>query len=89
VKKTKKTSTEPDSLFVLKLILLVFVGGLWLRVTVDGSLVGLPLPIGFLLGLVLVSKDHFQIDRKIEYAVLVATMFISFFLPFGIVVALQ
>ena len=87
-RKQKAATKEPDSVYVLKLILLLFLGSLWLRITVNGEPWILPIPIGFLLGLLLVSRDHFQVDRKIEYALLVATMFVSYFLPFSIVLAL-
>jgi hypothetical protein len=83
-----KIQNESDSVYILKLILYIFLGALWLRVKVSGSDRGVPIPIGFLVGLLFASHDHFQIDRKIEYALLISAMLISFFLPFGIVLAL-
>ena len=83
-----KTQNEPDSVFVLKLVLYIFLGALWLRVNVGGSERGIPVPIGFIIGLLFASHDHFQIDRKIEYALLLAAMFVSFFLPFGLLLSL-
>ena len=90
MKKNRKTKVEneSDSVYILKLILYIFLGALWLRVNISGSERGIPVPIGFIIGLIFASHDHFKIDRKIEYALLLAAMFISFFLPFGIVLAL-
>lgn len=87
-KKNTPTS-ESDSAYFLKLVLYVLLGSFWLRfaqpleigyVTLNGF------PIGLLLGLLFASHDHFQIDRKIEYAILVIVTIITFFLPAGIVI---
>jgi hypothetical protein len=87
-KKKSSTTNEPDSTYFLKLVLYVILGSFWLRfanpwtisyVTLNGF------PIGLLLGLLFASHDHFQIDRKIEYAVLIIVTIITFFLPAGIV----
>ena len=62
-KKTK--ATETDSAYFLKLLLYFMVGLVWIKVN------GIPiLPIGLLAGLLFSTHEHFQIDRKIEYAVL-------------------
>jgi hypothetical protein len=86
--KKRTNSEESDGLFVLKLILLIFLGSIWLRVGVNGSEWGVPIPLGFLIGIILVQHEHFQIDRKIEYAALVGSVLVSFFLPFGLVLSL-
>lgn len=88
MKKRKQKASEADSVYVLKLLLFVFLGSLWLRVAINGTDWFVPLPVGFLIGLLLVSHEHFQIDRKIEYAVLVCAMLISFFLPFGLLLSI-
>jgi hypothetical protein len=86
----KKTppQQERDSTYFLKLVLYVIIGSFWLRfanpwtigyVTLNGF------PMGLLLGLLFASHDHFQIDRKIEYAILIIVTIITFFLPAGIV----
>lgn len=80
-----KRKTQSDSAFVLKIILYFFLGALWLSIERDGSNVFMPIPVGFLIALIFVSHDHFAIDRKIEYAVLVISMFVSFVLPIGLV----
>lgn len=62
--KTKKRR-EADSVYFLKILLYFILGTIWIRM--NGKAV---LPIGLLIGLLLASKDHFRIDRKVEYALL-------------------
>jgi hypothetical protein len=85
--KTKKklTANELDSIYVLKLVVYVILGSLWLKIT-RGQDVQIPIPIGFFIGLVFASHDHVQLDRKIGYAVLLIAMLIGFWAPFGIYV---
>jgi len=84
----KQTPQEKDSAFVMKIVLYFLLGALWLEITRDGKGIFMPIPVGFIVGLLFVSHDHFAIDRKIEYAVLVISMFVSFVLPIGLVLAL-
>ena len=89
-KKTKTPAkTEKDSTYFLKLVIYVILGSFWLKfaspVNVGGFMIQ-GFPLGLLLGLVLASHDHFQVDRKIEYAILVLMTIVCFFLPAGIVV---
>jgi len=89
-KRKKQTLTvEPDSKFFLKLVLYVILGSFWLKfqhpVQLGGFLFN-GFPLGLLIGLVFASHDHFQIDRKIEYAVLIIVTIVTFFLPAGIVI---
>lgn len=86
-KKTKKAA-ESDSAYFLKLILFFILGTLWVRLldVQIGPFEHVSLPIGLIIGLVFASHDHFQIDRKIEFAVLLAATFISFYLPVGITI---
>jgi hypothetical protein len=84
-KHNKKSPAEPDSVYFLKLILYVILGLTWLKFAEpvmigDFTLFGLPL--GFVLGLILASHDHFQIDRKIEYAILIITVVVGFVIPY-------
>ena len=44
------------------------------------------IPLGLVLGLIFASHDHFQVDRKIEYAVLIVVTILTYFLPAGIVI---
>ncbi len=85
---SKKQPKEQDGAYLLKLLLYVIVGSQWLRV-VDPTLTKqVPIPIGLVVGLFFASHDHFQIDRKIEYAVLIVAMFLGFWLQNGILVTL-
>jgi ABC-type dipeptide/oligopeptide/nickel transport system permease component len=47
-----------------------------------------PIPIGLIIGLVFATHEHFMIDRKIEFAILLIASFISFWLPIGIVITI-
>ena len=63
-KKTTR-SFEPDSVYFLKILLFFIMGTIWVKV--NGHVV---FPIGLALGLVFAHYEHFRIDRKLEYAVL-------------------
>lgn len=81
---------ENDSLYFLKLIVVVILGTLWLKLSQPLSWGGVPfggLPLGLVLGLVgikLFEKNPY--DRKIWYAVLIVVAIISYFVPAGIVI---
>jgi hypothetical protein len=69
----KKKAPEADSVYFLKLLLFFILGTIWLRI--DGR----PLvPIGLILGLLFAHHDHFQIDRKVEYAMLLVAGLLAF-----------
>lgn len=89
-KKKKSTQpTETDSAYFLKLVLYVVLGSVWLKFAtplVIGDIVLNGLPIGLILGLIFARHDHFQVDRKIEYAVLLIVTVISYFAPSGILI---
>lgn len=89
--KQKKTSpqTESDSSYFLKLVLYVVLGSVWLKFAspiIVGGFVLNGLPVGLILGLIFASHDHFQVDRKIEYAVLLIVTILSYFAPSGILI---
>lgn len=82
--KTKKQSNSgSDSAFILKIVLYFILGSIWLRIQTDSSQIGLPL--GLALGIYFASHDHFMIDRKLEYVVLLCAAALSFFLPTGFI----
>lgn len=85
-KKRAKKVTEPDSAYFLKLVMYLIVGSQWLRIESLPEW-SLPLPIGLFIGLFFASHDHFKIDRKIEYALLLVAMFVAFWLPMGIIIS--
>jgi hypothetical protein len=79
----KKIKTSSDSAYFLKLVVFIILGSLWIKAT-DGQSWQLPIPAGLLVGLLLASYEHFRIDRKIEYAVLLVSMLVGFWLPIGL-----
>lgn len=86
-KKNTNVAKQDDSAYFLKLVLYLIIGSLWLRIEnfPDWQI---PLPLGLAIGLWYASHDHFKIDRKIEYALLLVSTFVSFWLPIGITVSL-
>jgi hypothetical protein len=84
--KTKKKKQEIDSTYFLKLVLYLIVGSFWIRIFHNDTTI--PLPVGLIIGLVFAAHEHFRIDRKIEYAVLLVAMFVGLWLPIGLTVVL-
>jgi hypothetical protein len=82
-------ATEKDSTYFLKLVLYIILGSFWLKFSnpwAIGQFQLNGLPLGLVLGLLFASHDHFQVDRKIEYAILIIVTIICFYLPAGIVI---
>lgn len=81
---------ESDGQYLLKLVLVILLGTLWLKFAMPLSIGGLPvagIPVGMLFGLLIVSRvEKLQIDRKIWYAILLVVTVISYFVPAGIVI---
>ncbi len=77
-------SASLDSIYFLKLVMFLVVGSQWVRLTDSAGVTIVPLPVGLIIGLLFAAHDHFQIDRKIEYAVLLIAMFIGFWTQVGI-----
>jgi positive regulator of sigma E activity len=86
----KEQVYESDSTYFLKLVVFILLGTLWLRFAEPISWMGIPMsgiPLGMLLGLVLVRKfEKYQSDRKIWYVILIIITIISYFVPSGIVI---
>jgi ABC-type dipeptide/oligopeptide/nickel transport system permease component len=88
-KKSKKLSkSEPDSAFLLKVVMYLVIGAQWLRIEKFPDW-QIPIPIGLLIGLFYASHDHFKLDRKMEYVLLLLVSFVSFWLPIGIIVQIS
>lgn len=87
--KKKTTTTEADSTYFLKLVLYVILGSFWIKfhqpVAIGDFLIN-GFPLGLLIGLLFARHDHFQVDRKIEYAILIIVTILTFFVPAGIVI---
>jgi hypothetical protein len=84
--KSKAVAVEPDGAFFLKLVLYLIVGSQWLDFERAGTNTVIPVPVGLLVGLLFAMHDHFQIDRKIEYALLLIAMFVGFWAQIGLIV---
>jgi hypothetical protein len=80
-KKVTSKTAETDSAYFLKIVLYFVLGTIWLRIN------NIPLPIGLVLGLLFATHEHFQIDRKMEYVVLLIATMLGF-LGGGLVVSL-
>lgn len=79
---------EFDSAYLLKIVLYLIIGSQWLKIVSAGG-VQIPIPVGAVVGVLFAAHDHFRIDRKIEYAVLLVAMFIGFWVPLGAVLQLH
>lgn len=86
--KRSNSSPESDGAYLLKITLYAILGSLWLKLGQPlalGPVIVSGLPVGLLIGLLFASHDHFQVDRKIEYAVLLVATIVSYYLPTGII----
>lgn len=83
-KKRKKVQLEPDSAFLLKIVMYLIVGAQWIRVVNPSLTKEIPIPFGLIVGLVFAMHDHFRMDRKIEFAVLLIAMLVGFWSQTGI-----
>jgi hypothetical protein len=78
-----KSNNSFDGAYLLKLVLYLLMGSIWVKVS-NKSGISIPIPIGLIIGLVFTLHEHFQIDRKIEYAVLLVAMLFGYFAPYGL-----
>lgn len=80
--------TEPDSVFFLKIVVYFIIGVQWVRLVGlgDAEQSEFAIPVGLLFGVILARHDHFAIDRKIEYAVLLIAAVLSYAAPIGFVI---
>lgn len=79
----KSAGVEADSVYFLKVLLYFTIGTIWLKV--NGRTV---FPVGLILGLLFSSHDHFRIDRKIEYAILLVAALLGL-AGFGVFLGLK
>lgn len=85
--KKKQGPVEQDSVFFLKLTVFLILGSQWVYISSYPDW-EIPIPIGLIIGLVFATHEHFQIDKKIEYAILLVTSFIAYWLPIGLLISL-
>lgn len=87
VKTKRKNSSsavlDRDAVFLFKCVLFLILGSQWLYIVQGEYRTLFPIPIGAIIGIAFIIKDRQQVDRKIEYALLLAAMFICFWLPLG------
>lgn len=82
--RAKSGTSELDSVYLLKLVMYLIVGAQWLRFEHPSGTGQIPIPIGLIVGLLFAAHDHFKIDRKIEFAILLVAMFVGFWSQVGI-----
>lgn len=82
-RKSAQSTKEVDSVYFLKLVAFLVLGSLWLRIVLNTG-AQIPIPLGLMLGLLLLRYERLQLDRKIGYAILLMSAFISFWLPLGL-----
>jgi hypothetical protein len=83
-KRARPQKQELDSTYLLKLIMYLILGALWVRVANVAGTTQIPIPVGLVLGIIFASHEHFSIDRKIEYAVLLVAMFVGLWIQSGL-----
>lgn len=93
LKKSPKKSlsyNESDGEYLLKLVIVLILGTLWLKFANPLTIGSLPIagiPIGLIAGLILVERfEKLQTDRKIWYVVLMLVTMLSYFVPAGIMI---
>lgn len=87
-KQKKQENQELDGVFMLKIVLFVILGSIWLKITKDGSSLSVPIPVGLIVGLLFTTHEYFRVDRKIEYAVLACAALFGYLAPYGLFIAL-
>ncbi|MBI3494375.1 hypothetical protein HY004_00115 [Candidatus Saccharibacteria bacterium] len=88
-KKINILPEEKDSAFLLKIVMYIILASVWIKFQepLDLFVVGISgVPIGLFVGLIVARQDRFQIDRKIEYVVLIVMTIVTYFIPAGIVI---
>lgn len=83
-KVSKKEPVEKDSVYFLKLVLFFVLGTLWVQF---GDANGVAIPVGLIFGVLLATHEHFQVDRKVEFAVLLIAAVLSYVAPIGFILS--
>lgn len=84
--KTRSKTQTVDSVYFLKLVLYLIVGAQWVRLENTTGTSQIPLPVGLIIGVLFAAHEHFKIDRKIEYAVLLVAALVGLFAQVGVFV---
>lgn len=80
-----KPKQEANSVYLLKIILFFILGTIWVRFNTE-SRTGLGIPVGLLMGIIFANHEHFQIDQKVEFAILLVAAILSYVFPIGAVI---
>lgn len=83
IKRKRIKKINQDGFYFLKITLYLLAGSLWLKVSTKNGLF-IPLPVGLLLCLFFARNERIQIDRKIDYAVILIASIVGFWAPYGI-----
>lgn len=75
--------TTFDGVYLFKMVLYLLLGSMWVKVSAGADLT-VPIPVGLAIGLIFTTHEHFQIDRKIEYAIMLVAMLFGYFAPYGL-----
>lgn len=77
------STTTFDGVYLFKMVLYLLLGSIWVKVSAGADLT-VPIPVGLIIGLIFTTHEHFQIDRKIEYAIMLVAMLFGYFAPYGL-----
>lgn len=87
VKRKVKVPAETDGAYFLKIVLYLIIGAQWVYLVNPDQSRQIPLPIGLAIGALFAAHDHFQLDRKIEFAILAIACFIGYWAQTGLLVS--
>lgn len=82
----QQRARRQDGVYFLKILLYMTLGLQWVWLTDGLGHVQLALPLGLGAGILFARHEHFMIDRKIEYAVLLVAALVGFLLEAGVYV---
>lgn len=85
--KPRHASQELDGVYVLKIVMYLILGAQWLWFVRQDATVKVPIPIGLIVGVAFAMHEHFQIDRKIEFAILLIAALVGFWSRTGVIVS--
>lgn len=85
--KSRRKAQETEGAFFLKTVLYLIIGSQWVFLVDQDQTTVVPLPAGLVIGGFFALHDHFQIDRKIEIAILLVACLIGFWSQTGVLVS--
>lgn len=85
--KKQKTKIK-EGPYLLKMVLYLVVGAQWVSVVDPELTKQISIPFGLFVGLGFAMHEHFQIDRKIEYAVLLISCLVGFWANSGVMLSI-